>query len=650
MGWAISEVITTALFLNSLPPKGHGITCAMNTKLSPFAFGRSVLIVTLASGVIIGCGSTKSKEPKPQRFPDYSRQESETPAQAASLPWEIWQTFHDLSGRRLFNKDLLLGDELLLQGKRRSALDAYLKASGEPLLPREAEVAALRVASQYLALDKPEKALSTVSTYFKKRGLNESQVQLPFSLILAYAYGRKNDTAQALAWFSRAYTQAKTRGVGAEAARQGVAQLLRTVNQSIFESLTINWQTDIFINEQIGRERQRRVSPSYDPDDYNPVVPFWKAFGGLAMVGQERELPQGESASQAVAPVVGVILSLSDKFGSLGRETRQGFELAILADTREAKPRVEARDIGADTAAASAAVRELVVGSKASVIVGPLLTEAATAAAQTARELQTPLLSLSKSESFRTGEGIFRLGATTTSQIDALIQAAYTDYKLSRFAVVYPQTALGTEYVQAFHKKLGALGLPLVLELSYVSGDESSMLQAAKELEASSADAVLIPDNIELSSRLLANLSPATRKRIRPLGTALWDNPVKIANSQALFERGIFVTAFFPQSSRPVVQQFCESYKSRYRAAPTFLAAQGFDVGTIVVSALRRAQRDGKSFSESLVQLPPYDGVTGYISFEPPADIQRRLYVVEVISSNFMERLPSTGSPIVGVP
>jgi ABC-type branched-subunit amino acid transport system substrate-binding protein len=621
----------------------------MDTKAFPITVGRHVVLTMLTGALLVGCASSRSKESKPQRFPDYSRQESETPAQAAALPWEIWQAFHDLSGQRLSHKDLLLGDELLLQGKRRSALDAYLKASAEPLLPREVEAAALRVGSQYLALDKPEKSLSTVSAYFKKKGLNESQVQLPFSLLLAYAYGRKNDIDQALAWFSRAYTQAKTRGVGAEAARQGVAQLLRTINQGAFESLAVNWRNDEFINEQIGRERQRRASSSYDPDEYNPAVPFWKAFGELAMVGKP-EVQPGESPVHAESPVIGVILSLSEKFGSLGRETRQGFELAVLADTQEPKPRVEARDVGADTAAASAAVRELVVGSKASVIVGPLLTEAATAAAQTARELQTPLLSFSKSESFRTGEGIFRLGATTTSQIDALIQAAYTDYKLSRFAVVYPQTALGTEYVQAFRKKLGTLGLPLVLELSYVSGDESSMLQAAQQLESSSADAVLIPDNIEVSSRLLANLSPATRKRIRPLGTALWDNPVKIANSQALFERGIFVTAFFPQSTRRVVQQFSESYKSKYRVAPTFLAAQGFDVGTIVVSALRRAQRDGRSFSEALSQLPPYDGVTGYISFEPPAEIQRRLYVVEVTNSDFMERLPSTGTPVIGVP
>lgn len=141
-----------------------------------------------------------------------------------------------------------------------------------------------------------------------------------------------------------------------------------------------------------------------------------------------------------------------------------------------------------------------------------------------------------------------------------------------------------------------------------------------------------------MSSRLLANLSPAARKQIRPLGTALWDNPVKIANSQTLFERAVFVTPFFPQSTRPVVQEFTMSYRGKYQSPPNFLAAQGFDVGTIVRTALRQSIRDGVPFAEALSRMPPYNGVTGAMSFEPGGGIKRNFYVVEVTKDSFLEK------------
>jgi branched-chain amino acid transport system substrate-binding protein len=249
-----------------------------------------------------------------------------------------------------------------------------------------------------------------------------------------------------------------------------------------------------------------------------------------------------------------------------------------------------------------------------------------------------PLVALSKSESFKTSEKIFRLGATSSSQIDSLVQSAMGNFGLSRFAVIAPQSASGTEYVQALRSKVSSSGGTLVFEGTYATADDGTFMNLAQQLEDSGADAVLLPDTIEVAGRFLSIMSPATRKRIRPLGTALWDNAVKIANSQAVFEKALFVTPFFTQSSRSVVRQFVESYRGRYGSTPNFLAAQGFDVGTMVAAALRQSQRDGGSLSDALVRLPPYEGTTGYITVAPPGNISRRMYVVEVTRDSFIER------------
>jgi len=600
-----------------------------------------LVCIFLCLGLAVGC-SANTQKTGAKRFPESVIQEAPSAELSKPMPWEIWALFRDLNGVELRNRALILGDELQEQGKRRSALDAYLKASSESLVEGESQAAAIRVASQYLALDQAKKSLSAIGAFYKRRGMAEANVDVPFGLVLAFAYGRHGDIEQSMAWFSKVATQSRVDGPAIQVARSGTAMLLQTLRPEDFERIAENWRADTFINEQIGRERLRRSSPSYVAVVQDAGRPFWLGFD------QSQTSLAGSNVAQPMsgAPVVGLVLSLSDRFAALGRDTQRGFDLAIEANnTTEPKVKVEARDVGADTAAASAAVRELAAGPHASVVAGPLLTEPAVAAAQTAREVGVPLLSFSKSDSFATGNGIFRLGATTTSQIEALVNAAYGDYHITRFAAAYPNSPSGSEFVEALKKRLGSLNLSLELEVSYVSGDETSMLEVAQQLEGTSAEAVLIPDSVDASAKLLANLSPTLKKRMRPLGTALWDNTSKVARSQALFERAIFVTPFFTQSNRSEVQQFVTSFKGKYNTAPNFLAAQGFDAGTLIVNALRKALQDRSTFEPAMRSLPPYSGVTGLISVLPSGEVSRSFYVVEVLRDSFQEKMPMSNPP-----
>jgi branched-chain amino acid transport system substrate-binding protein len=593
-----------------------------------------MLALAVSVGVI-GC-STSQKGSGASRLPSRASTEEPEKVIAPKMLWEVWPLFQDLNGQLLRDRSLILGDELQQQGKRRLALDAYLKASSDTLADAESEAAAIRIASQHLALDQPDKALSAVGAYHKRRNLGEAEVSVPFALVLAFGYGRQGDNDQSLAWFSNVSTKGRQGGPAVSVAGSGVSLLLRSLPDQEFERIGQKWQSDTFISQAVGRERLRRASAGYaPPDESASKLPFWEAGAAGALAG-------GVAGASSGAPAVGLILSLSDRFGALGRDTKQGFELAVEANNSKgsAAVRVVARDVGADTAAASAAVRELATGERVSAIVGPLLTEPAVVASQTAREVGVPLVSLSKSESFAAGSGIFRLGATSSSQIDAVVNSAYGEYGITRFASAYPQTAGGLEFLEALKTKLGALGLALDTELAYVSSDDTSLFTVAEQLESSTAEAVLIPDTIEVSERILRNFSPALRRRIRPLGTALWDNATKIARSQALFERALFVTPFFAQSNRAEVQRFIESYRGRYNITPNFLAAQGFDVGTLVMNALSKSARGIGSFEAMLLQSPPYSGVTGTISVSPSGEIARRFYVVEVLRDTFQEKMP----------
>ncbi|MCB0321501.1 MAG: ABC transporter substrate-binding protein, partial [Bdellovibrionales bacterium] len=87
---------------------------------------------------------------------------------------------------------------------------------------------------------------------------------------------------------------------------------------------------------------------------------------------------------------------------------------------------------------------------------------------------------------------------------------------------------------------------------------------------------------------------------------------------------------FFAKSDREVVKKFNEAYRHRYGMNPDFLAAQGFDVGTLVVAALRRSRQSGESFSKALTSIEAYDGLTGKIWVGPDGEMNRIFQVVEI--------------------
>jgi branched-chain amino acid transport system substrate-binding protein len=603
------------------------------------------LILSYFSSVLSGCEALpKPTKPKPLPIPDYSYREEARPDLAKRMPWELWQPFQDLEGRPISNRQLILGDELQERGKRASALDAYLSASSEALSASEGEATTLRIASQYLALDQAKDALKTTGSYFKRRGVGETDVPLPFGLILAFAYGRHGDVDQSFAWFSKVASQGRPGGPAIKVADTGVSLLLKTLPEEEFARIAVKWQGDTFINRQVGRERLRRASANYDPDDYRSDRPFWSWF-------EPQAASQPRASGDAGKPTIGLLVSLSDRYAALGRHTKQGFELAVDANNQGLSSafKIEVRDVGSDPSSAAAAVRELASASGVRAIAGPLLSEPAVAAAQTAQELGVPLVSFSKSEAFTTGRGVFRLGATSSSQMEALVSAAARDYGISRFAVVYPQSANGTELLEAFRKKVTGLGLTLELELSYAASDDTSLIDIARQLEGCSAEGFLIADNIDVSERLLRNLSPEVKKKMRPLGSALWDNAQKIARSQALFERSIFVTPFFAQSTREEVVKFIESYKARYSVTPNFLAAQGFDAGTVIMNAAQASVSNGGGFEALLLRSPPYRGVTGVITVAQNGEFVRSFYVVEVLRDSFQERMPTAVDQAVGL-
>ncbi len=589
-----------------------------------------------------GCSVSVKESSQTKSAPRYDVVKQDSPSVTQSVPWEIWPIFRDLNGHAVVNRELLLGDEYRRAGQRGLAMETYQKAETGILSPGEREAVVVRIASQYLVDGDAKQALATIGQYYRDSGKTEAGVNVPIGLVLAFAYGQHGDLDQALAWFSKVFDMGVRGGPAQSVAERGVGALLETVSHGELERLAVDWHADLLVSRYIGAERLKRSSSNYLEKGTPSGEPFWKRTEGVALVAVS---PVGEVSDAPIhsGASIGVVLGLTDKFAALGKDTQRGIELA-MANASQVGIASVTEDVGADSTKASAAVRKLVTESQPKVVLGPLLTESSVSASQTARELGVPLVSFSKSEGFNTGRGVYRLGATTSSQVSALLTAAHYGYGMRRFAVAYPNTSSGREYAQVFREGITRLGLSVELEVPYEASNDETLAEVARMLEGTSATGLLIPDVIDVSARLIQNLSPQLRRQLRPLGIALWDNVSKIARSQAVFEGALFVSPFFSQSSRDEVVSFVSSFKAKYGSTPNFLAAQGYDAANLVIAALKAESRQEGSFEAMLLQAPPLNGITGVLSTTPSGEIMRTFYVVEVLKDSFQELLPSERS------
>lgn len=536
------------------------------------------------------------------------------------LPWESWPLEQDLTGHDLLDAEILRGDELMKAGRRVEALDVYSHIDSKRLTLATQEALALRIASSQLALDQAARALGTVSRHFRSRGLKEADVDQRFALVLGFAYGRKGDIDQSLAWFSRVNRGAGGYGVLHSAARTGAGLLLRTQSEAKLSRFAQAWGDDGFVNNLIGEERLRRVRFGQS------LAPIGRAFWDVNPDAGGLQQP-GPGVSEAR---VTVLLPLSGTFAQLGTSSRHGIELAVQGGAKEVGLLLDVRDEGGSAESAREQLRESLAAGGSSMILGPLLSDAATAVSEMAREAQIPHIAFAKNAVFPVGGGVFRLGATAESQAQSLVKVCSEDLGMQRYALIAPADRTGEEYATALREAVSATGGTVVYDTTYQRGDAEAFVTIATEIEQHPVQGVFFVDSIEAAARFFGSLTPRYRQQIRPLGVGTWDNPSQMQRSRTVLEGAVFVSPFFAASKRDLVGQFRAAYKKQFTSEPDFLAAQGFDAATLVVAALRRQVQEGVPFGRALQSIDEYQGLTGRLWVDETGEIQRRFAVVEL--------------------
>lgn len=261
-------------------------------------------------------------------------------------------------------------------------------------------------------------------------------------------------------------------------------------------------------------------------------------------------------------------------------------------------------------------------------IIGPLCSEAAIAAAELAEAEQALMISptathplVTVNDRGQTRATIFRAAFTYSWQGQAAARFAYETLKVDKAALL---VATGDDYAtgltEAFAKQFTAQGGEIVYRASYAA-DEADFKQMLLAISASSAGLIYLPAPAAVVNRIagqlkelgLARTALAAGSGMILLGSDSWESPELDLTTTA---GSYFTTHFVLVDQPPSGRSWAEAYKAIYAVEPNTLAALGYDATGMLLAAIQQAGTFEPAIVAKTLEQGTFDGITGQITFD----------------------------------
>jgi ABC-type branched-subunit amino acid transport system substrate-binding protein len=402
-------------------------------------------------------------------------------------------------------------------------------------------------------------------------------------------------------------------------------------------------------------------------------------YRGMALLEMIEQAFSGEKF------VVGCLLPLSGPFALYGQKVLNGMELALdpFGDSEHAAMiELVIEDTGGTADGALAAIERLILRKGLIVVVGPLASKAAVAAAKRANELQVPIITLTQKEGIvMEGEFVYRSFLTPSMEVSALANHAIFEMGFRNFAILYPNNSYGQVLMDLFWEQVDSRGGKITAVESYPPKETDFALQIKKlvglhyprpkairdmmkTVRAKRAeeiidlrgdeepfpivdfDAVFIPDNVQHIALIAPHFPFYSVFDIRLLGTSLWQSEELIKLSGEHLQGAVFPTGFYPLLEEEKVRLFVEKYTDVFEETPGVLAATGYDTVSFIKNlVIERAIRTSQELQEGLSQAASYEGVTGRFSFDASGEVEKNPLLLTVMGKDLKPILPQQRQP-----
>lgn len=333
---------------------------------------------------------------------------------------------------------------------------------------------------------------------------------------------------------------------------------------------------------------------------------------------------------------IGFIGPVSGQFAPLGLETVRGARLAIqLHNESLAYTSGEAKLVEFDSLSDSTQIPDLidrmVIEEKVISIVGPMLLKSIDAALPKLEEYE--MVSFTPTSTIRNlpakSRYVFRNSITNEQQVTSIVRYVMGIRAVSSFVVLYPNTAVGTEFKEAFIDSVQQQNGKIVKSVSYAqnTNDFSVILENLKGL---TFDAVFIPDYAFKVAQIAPQLRFHDMNDVLIMGTNMLNSPELITIGGKYVEGVIFTDDFFVDENSLLEKSFSDRYHQAFGLPPTRYAAQTFDIVSLILKQINNGVRTRADLRSALNDVRDYKGITGMLSIQPDGECWRNTHILTV--------------------
>jgi ABC-type branched-subunit amino acid transport system substrate-binding protein len=347
--------------------------------------------------------------------------------------------------------------------------------------------------------------------------------------------------------------------------------------------------------------------------------------------------------------LVGALLPLTvDQSAKFAGQILSGLKLALapLGDRVAVVP----LDTRGDPGQAVRLVHEAAANQNMLILVGPLTSREALAAAQTAQTAQIPVIAISQRLGLTSGRPmVFRLFLTPKHQAEAVARYAVGVKGLRRLATLHPNDGYGQAMAEFFQTEVQRLGATITRVAAYepsspdwtsavgqLSGTGSIRRASTTYQAPVDFEAVFIPDSPGNIGQILPQMAYHDLTRMVYLGTPLWLTKELAQTSGRYMTNSVIPDAFNSLSERREANRFRDGFSRAFGHDPDQFAAYGYDAGLAVVDALGRGAGTRAEMVRALATGGPYRGATGPFKFDSEGDYQVQPMMLTVKDGAFI--------------
>ncbi len=352
-----------------------------------------------------------------------------------------------------------------------------------------------------------------------------------------------------------------------------------------------------------------------------------------ACAGGDAPMSTGAGSQAAPTPPVtsgplpgsGTMVTLILPLGAQGNAALAGQAMknaAELAMSEMGQPPIQLvikDDAGTTQGARTATEAAINEGSR--IILGPLFAHAVGAAAQVARPRGIPIVAFSTDTNVA-GNGVYLLSFLPQTDVERIIRFTASQGKRS-FAALLPENAYGTVVQGAFQQTVSEVGGRVTALERYTPARLADAVKRVADISAQT-DAIFIPDTADSVINVVQQLAATgvDLKRIRLLGTGLWDEPRLLSVPQ-------MDGAQYPAPDAAGWRSFTARYKARYGSDPVRTATLAYDAVSLVGAIVRNQGPEGLN-ATTLTNPSGFTGVDGAFRLKMDGTNERALAVMEI--------------------